>query len=172
MITSRWRIILITLGMLGIAGALYFRSYQLVSMLLGLVAFFVWSHFREGTVVLAAEAFKNKEYDKARRYLADIKNPEYLRKTRRSYYEFISGSLALQLLDDESAERHFQIASRLPFRKPNDKAIILVHLANINLRKKDYERVRAYLARASELEVSSRIAQIINKIENEIPKEK
>jgi hypothetical protein len=80
--------------------------------------------------------------------------------------------LALQLLDDESAERHFQIASRLPFRKPNDKAIILVHLANINLRKKDYERVRAYLARASELEVSSRIAQIINKIENEIPKEK
>lgn len=157
--------------MLGLGASIYLRAYQPASMLFGVVAFFVWSHFREGTVVLAAEAYKNKQYDKARHYLADIKNPEYLRKSRRSYYEFISGSLALQLLDDESAERHFQIASRLPFRKPNDKAIILVHLATLNLKKKDYERVRAYLARASELEVSSRIAQIINKIENEIPKE-
>jgi hypothetical protein len=171
MITARWHIVLITLGMLGLAGALYFRSYQVAVMLLGLVAFFIWSHFKEGTVVLAAEAFQKKQYDKARRYLADIKNPEYLRKSRRSYYEFISGSLALQILDDESAEAHFQIASRLPFKKPNDKAIILVHLANINLRKRNFERVRAYLTKASELEVSSRIAQIINKIENEIPKE-
>jgi len=130
----------------------------------------VWSHFKEGTVVLASEAFQNKEYDKARKLLADIKNPEYLRKKRRSYYEFINGNLYLQLLDDNSAERHFQIASRMPFRRPNDKAIVFVHLANINLRKKDYERVRAYLAKASELEVSSRIAQIINRIENEIPK--
>lgn len=171
MITSRWRIILITLGMLGIGGAIYLRSDQLVAMLIGIVGFFIWSHFREGTVVLASQAFQRKQYDKARQYLADIKNPEYLRKKRRSYYEFMSGSLALQLLDDDAAEYHFQLASRLPFRKPNDKAIILVHLANINLRKKDYERVRAYLARASELEVSSRIAQIINRIENELPKE-
>lgn len=171
MITSRWRIILITLGMLGIGGAIYLRSDQLVAMLIGIVGFFIWSHFREGTVVLASQAFQRKQYDKARQYLADIKNPEYLRKKRRSYYEFMSGSLALQLLDDHAAEYHFQLASRLPFRKPNDKAIILVHLANINLRKKDYERVRAYLARASELEVSSRIAQIINRIENELPKE-
>src|SRR5690606_11184935 len=141
-------------------------------ILIGFVGYLVWSHFKEGTVVLASEAFQKKEYDKARALLADIKNPEYLRKKRRSYYEYISGNLALQLLDDDAAEYHFQIASRLPFRRPNDKAIILVHLANINLRRKDYERVRAYLARASEMEVSSRIAQIINRIENEIPKKK
>lgn len=157
--------------MLGLGMAVYFRSDQVIAMLIGVVGFFIWSHFKEGTVVLASQAYQRKEYDKARYYLADIKNPEYLRKKRRSYYEFMSGSLALQLLDDDTAEYHFQLASRLPFRKPGDKAIILVQLANINLRKKDYERVRAYLARASELEVSSRIAHIINRIENELPKE-
>lgn len=170
MITSRWRWVIIVIAMMLLAWSIYHRSYQLSSLLIAIVAYMVWSHFKEGTVVLASEAFQQKEYDKARRLLADIKNPEYLRKKRRSYYEFINGNLYLQLLDDNSAERHFQIASRLPFRRPNDKAIVFVHLANINLRKKDYERVRAYLARASELEVSSRIAQIINRIENEIPK--
>ena len=157
--------------MLGLGLAIYLRLDQLVPVLIGVVGFLIWSHFKEGTVVLASQAYQRKEYDKARYYLEDIKNPEYLRKKRRSYYEFMSGSLALQLLDDEKAEYHFQIASRLPFRRPGDKAIILVQLANINLRKKDYERVRAYLARASELEVSSRIAHIINRIENELPKE-
>lgn len=156
--------------MLGMAAALYLHSYQIAIMFVGIIAFTVWSNFKEGTVVLASEAFQKKEYDKARHYLDDIKYPEYLRRKRRSYYEFISGSLALQLLNDNAAERHFQIASKLPFRRPNDKAIIFVHLANINLRKKDYERVRAYLAMASKIEVSARIAQIINKIENEIPK--
>lgn len=158
--------------MMLLAWAIYERSYQIVPLLIAVVGYVVWSHFKEGTVVLASEAFQKKEYNKARILLADIKNPEYLRKKRRNYYEFISGNLALQLLDDETAERHFQIASRLPFRRPNDKAIILVQLANINLRKHDYERVRAYLDRASELEVSSRVAQIINRIENEIPKKK
>ncbi|HUH19336.1 hypothetical protein [Albibacterium sp.] len=170
MMTSRWRWIIIVIAMLLLAWAVYHRSYQVGSLLIAIVAYMVWSHFKEGTVVLASEAFQNKEYDKARKLLADIKNPEYLRRRRRSYYEFINGNLYLQLLDDSSAERHFQLASRLPFRRPNDKAIVFVHLANINLRKKDYERVRAYLAKASEIEVSSRIAQIINRIENEIPK--
>src|SRR5690606_29042969 len=135
------------------------------------LGYLIWSHYREGTVFLATQAFQQHDYDKARRLLADIKKPERLRKKRRNYYEFMSGNLALKAGDYESAERHFQIASRLPFRRPNDKAIILVNLANINLRKKDYDRVRAYLSVARKLEVTSRISQIINKIENELPKE-
>lgn len=170
--TSRVRWVLIVLFMFLMAWAIYTRSFQYIPILVGFVGYLVWSHFREGTVVLASEAFQKKEYDKARALLADIKNPEYLRKKRRNYYEFISGNLALQLLDDSKAEYHFQLASRLPFRRANDKAIILVHLANINLRKKDYERVRAYLDKAAELDVSSRLAQIINRIQNEIPKKK
>jgi outer membrane protein assembly factor BamD (BamD/ComL family) len=46
------------------------------------------------------------------------------------------------------AEKHFQIASNFPLRNQNDKAIVLVHLANLNLRKKDHERASAYVKRA------------------------
>ncbi|WP_028297554.1 hypothetical protein [Olivibacter sitiensis] len=171
MLTSRARILVIAVLILLFAVALYQGTYQLAVIILGMIGYTVWSYYRDGTVFMASEAFKRKEFDKARILLSDIKKPEYLRKKRRNYYEYISGSLALQLLDYDKAEMHFQIASRLPFRRSNDKALVLVQLANINLHKKNYERVRAYVDKARELEVTSRVAQIINRIENEIPKQ-
>ncbi|MEC3879534.1 hypothetical protein [Parapedobacter sp. 10938] len=171
MMTSRARAIVLVLALFLLAWTFYTEAYQVAAMVAGAMGYLIWSHYREGTVFIATQAFQKKNYEKARRLLADINKPEYLRKGRRNYYEFMCGNIALKAEDYDAAERHFQIASRLPFRRPNDKAIILVHLANINLRKKDYERVRAYVELARKLEVTSRIAQIINKIENEIPKE-
>lgn len=171
MMTSRARAIVLGLALFLLAWAVYSAAYQVAAMIAGAMGYLIWSHYREGTVFMATQAFQKKDYGKAGRLLADIQKPEYLRKGRRNYYEFMCGNIALKGEDYEAAERHFQIASRLPFRRPNDKAIILVHLANINLRKKDYERVRAYVDLARKLEVTSRVAQIINKIENEIPKE-
>ncbi len=171
MMTSRARAIVVVLAFFLLAWAVYAKAYQVAAMVAGAIGYLIWSHYREGTVFIATQAFQKKDYEKARLLLADINKPQYLRKRRRNYYEFMCGNIALKAEDYEAAERHFQIASRLPFRRPNDKAIILVHLANINLRKKDYERVRAYVDLARKLEVTSRVAQIINKIENEIPKE-
>jgi len=171
MLTSKIRWIVVALASVLIVLALYKGNYQAAG-LAGLgIAYLVWSYYREGTVFLATQAFQRKDYEKTRELLAEIHRPERLRNRRRSYYEFMSGNLALQVEDYLKAEHHFQIASRLPFRRPNDKAIILVHLATLNLRKKDYGRVRAYLEVTRKLEVSSRISQIVNKIENEIPKE-
>lgn len=171
MITAKVRWIVVGFAVILIGIALYLQNYQ-AAALAGLgVSYLIWSYYKEGTVFLATQTFYDKNYDKTKKYLDEIKNPEKLRKKRRNYYEFMKGNLALHDKDYEAAERHFQIASRLPFRRPNDKAIILVHLANINLRKKEYDRVRAYLDVARKLEVTSRISQIINKIENEIPKE-
>lgn len=170
MLTSKIRWIVVGFALVLSLIALYQQQYQAAG-LAGLgIGYLIWSHYREGTVFLATQAFQKKDYEKTQRLLDDIKHPERLRKRRRNYYEFMSGNMALQAEDYAAAERHFQIASRLPFRRPNDKAIILVHLANLNLRKKEYDRVRAYIDVARKLEVSSRISQIINKIENEIPK--
>lgn len=169
--TSKARAAVLVLAFLLLAWSIYTQAHQAAILVAGAIGYLIWSHYREGTVFIASQAFQKKDYDKARRLLADIKRPEYLRKRRRNYYEFMCGNLALKAEDYDAAERHFQIASRLPFRRPNDKAIILVNLANINLRKKDFERVRAYIELARKLEVTSRVAQIINKIENEIPKD-
>src|SRR5690606_6361332 len=135
MMTSRARTIVLALAFFLLAWAAYTGAYQVAAMVGGAMGYLIWSHYREGTVFIATQAFQNKDYEKARRLLADINKPEYLRKGRRNYYEFMCGNIALKAEDYDAAERHFQIASRLPFRRPNDKAIILVNLANINLRK-------------------------------------
>lgn len=170
MMTSRMRWIVVAFALALSLIAVYQKQYE-AAALAGLgISYLIWSHYREGSVFLATQAFQKKDYQKTKKLLEDIKYPERLRKNRRNFYEFMSGNIALQEEDYEAAERHFQLASRLPFRRPNDKAIILVHLANINLRKKEYDRVRAYIDVARKLEVTSRISQIINKIENEIPR--
>jgi len=171
MMTSRVRAVVLVLAFLLMVWGVYTNAHQVAVMAAGAMGYLIWSHYREGTVFLATQAFQKQDFEKVRRLLEDISKPDYLRKGRRNYYEFMCGNLALKAGDYDAAERHFQIASRLPFRRPNDKAIILVNLANINLRKKDYERVRAYVDLARKLEVTSRVAQIINKIENEIPKD-
>lgn len=170
--TSRVRGIVLIIAFVLMLWAFYEGTYQVGIMVLGGMGYLIWSHYREGTVFMATQAFQQQDFERTRTLLDDIKRPELLRKKRRNYYEFMSGNLALKAEDYEAAERHFQIASRLPFRRPNDKAIILINLANINLRKKDYERVGKYIEVARKLEVTSRVAQIINKIENEIPKDK
>lgn len=172
MMTSRVRAIVLIIAFILMLWAFYEGTYQVGVMVLGGIGYQVWSHYREGTVFMATQAFQRQDFERTKVLLEDIKRPDLLRKGRRNYYEFMSANLALKAEDYETAERHFQIASRLPFRRANDKAIILINLANINLRKQDYERVKKYIEVARELEVTSRVAQIINKIENEIPKDK
>lgn len=172
MMTSRVLGIVLIVACILMLWAFYEGTYQVGAMVLGGIGYLIWSHYREGTVFMATQAFQRQDYERTRVLLDDIKRPEWLRKGRRNYYEFMQGNLALKAEDYASAERHFQIASCLPFRRPNDKAIILINLANINLRKQDYDRVQAYIEVARKLDVTSRVAQIINKIENEIPKDR
>ncbi|MGV3705309.1 MAG: hypothetical protein ACO1NU_07990 [Arcticibacter sp.] len=170
MITRNVRFVLIALATVLLAFTITREEYQAAALVaLGIVLLIV-SYFRDGTVVLAARSFQDKNYEKTERLLKEITHPERLRKARRGYYEFIYGNIELQRMNYEEAERHFQIASRYPLRNENDKALVFVHLANLNLRKKQMDRVEAYLEKARELKTSARVQNIIEKIETEIQK--
>ena len=137
---------------------------------MGLIGYVVWSQYRDGSVFLATQAFHKQDYDKTRKLLAEIKNPDHLRKGRRNFYEFMMGNLALKDDNMEQAEYHFQLASRLPWRKDHEKAMVLINLASIGLRKKDYQRTTAYIAVAEKLSLTARQKDIIEKIKLEIEK--
>lgn len=145
--------------------------YELAAVVFAGIAYLIWGYYKQGTVVLAAKAYHHKDYEKAALLLKEIKDPDRLAANRRGYYEFISGNIELQQQNFEEAERHFQIASKFPLKNQNDKAIVLVQLANLNLKKKDFDKASAYSARARELKISSRVENIIEKIEREIQKQ-
>ncbi len=148
--------------------SLYIKQNQLAAIFGSLFAFILWSHFKQSSIMLASKYFKDANYDKAEKILEDVVNPDKLAKNRRGYYEFMKANIALQKEDFETAELHFQIASRFPLGGKNDKAYVLIHLANLALRKKEGEKALVYAQKAKELATTSRAQEIINIIEKEV----
>ena len=147
--------------------SLYFKQYQLAAIAGFLFGFVLYTHYKHSSVLLASKYFKDADYERTEKVLEEIGNPDRLSKNRRGYYEFMRANIALQKEDFETAEFHFQIASRFPLGGKNDKAYVLIHLANLALRKKDGERAKAYVEKAKELATSSRAQEIIKIIEKE-----
>ena len=169
---TRFRFILIAIAVVLLAYCIVSGNYYSCVYILGFIGYMIWSQYRDGTVFLATQAFHKQDYEKTKKLLAEIKNPDHLRKGRRNFYEFMQGNIALKEDRIEEAEYHFQLASRLPWKKDLEKGMVLINLANINLRKKDWERVEGYLAVAEKLDLTSRQKEIIQKIKNNIEKNK
>lgn len=146
---------------------LFYDQNQLAALGGLMFAFVLWSHFKHSSIVLASKYFQKGDYDRTEQLLAEVPNPDRLARNRRGYYEFMRGNIALKKEEYDMAEHHFQIASRFPLGGKNDKAFVLIHLANLALRKKDGERSRAYIAKAKELASTPKAQDIINKIEKE-----
>lgn len=169
---TKGRLIVVAICLAGIAFVVYEKQYNFVVYLLGVICYLLWSHYKEGTVYLATQAFHRQDYDKTERLLDEIKNPDRLRKGRRNFYEFMMGNIALKKGEVEQAEYHFQLASRLPWKRQYEKGMVLINLANINLGKREYDRVTGYLDVAEQLKLTARQKDIISKIREEVKKNK
>jgi hypothetical protein len=168
--TTKARYIVLAVAVCFLGYALYAQHYYISVYILGGIAYLIWSQYREGPIFMATQAFHQKDYEKTKKLLAEIKNPDMLRKKRRNFYEFMMGNIALKEERIDEAAYHFQLASRLPWRKEHEKAMVLINLANINLRKKEYDRTKTYLEVANQLKITERQKAIIQKIEKELPK--
>ena len=70
--------------------------------------------------------------------LNEVPNPERLAKNRRGYYEFMRANIALQR-EQIMKKRNtiFRLPANFRWVAKHDKAFVLIHLANLALRKKD-----------------------------------
>jgi len=167
MYNAKGRYALMALFVIAAGVCLFYDQIQLAVMAGFFFAFVIWSHFKHSSILLASKHFKNGDYEKTEKILAEVPNPDRLARNRRGYYEFMRANIALKREEYDVAEHHFQIASRFPLGGKNDKAFVLIHLANLALRKKDVERTKAYIEKAKELAVTPKAQEIINKIEQE-----
>jgi tetratricopeptide (TPR) repeat protein len=148
----------------------YEHVYALVGAVLMFIALIIWGYFKEGTVILAAKSFHHKDYEKSESLLAQVNNPEWLSKKRRGFYEFIMGGISLQKQDYDAAERHYELAAQFPLRSANDHVAALVHVANISIRHRNYEKAKAYLqlARQQEEKITAKMQDVIKRLEKEL----
>lgn len=170
MLTNRARFAIIAVAVILLIWTAYVQVYEISAMVAAGILYLIYGYFKEGTVVLAAKAYHQQNYEKAEGLLNEIKNPEWLKKSRRGYYEVMLGNIELKREALSKAEMHFQIASRFQLKNQNEKALVLVQLANLNIRKKEFKKSQAYIDIAKDLKISPRVNNIIEKIEIEIKK--
>ncbi len=152
----------------------YHQTYELMAAALLFIVLLIWGYFKEGTVILAAKSFHKKDYDKTALLLSQISNPSWLSKKRRGFYEFIMGGVYLQKQDFDEAEKHYELAAQYPLRTANDHVAALVHVANISIRRGNYDKAGAYLQLANKHqgEVKSKMKEVIAKLEQELKQHK
>lgn len=167
MYNTTGRYILMAIFVIAAVVCAIYDQFELAAFAALLLAFVIWSHFKHSSVLMASKHFKNGDHAKAAALLNEVPNPDRLARSRRGYYEFMKANIALKQEDYDAAEYHFQIASRFPVGGQNEKSYVLIHLANLAYRKKDAERMRAYIEKAKELAVTPRSKEIIDKLERE-----
>ena len=174
MFTNNARIVLIGIFLAMGLFFSYHQVYELMGAVLLFIVLLIWGYFKEGTVILAAKSFHKKDYDKTALLLSQISNPSWLSKKRRGFYEFIMGGVCLQKQDYDEAEKHYELAAQYPLRTANDHVAALVHVANISIRRGNYDKAEAYLQLANKHqgEVKSKMKEVIAKLEQELKQHK
>lgn len=145
MFTNRTRFFIGFIFLLSLILLAYLRLYPFAAVALMMITLLIWDYFKQGTLVVAARLFHHKQYDDAEQALLEIRNPQWLSKHRRGYYEFLMGGVCLQKQDYTDAEKHYEVAAQYPLRSVNDHVAALVHVANISIRLANYEKAGAYL---------------------------
>ncbi len=174
MFTNRARQLVIFVFILVMLFSIYEQAYEIVGLALLAIGILVWGYFKEGTIILAAKDFHDKNYEKTEGLLRQIDQPKWLSRKRRGYYEYMMGGIALQKQDFEAAENHYEIAAQFPLKSVNDHVAALVHVANINIRQHRFDKAEAYLGLAlkQNQNLTSKMRDVITELEKEIKQRK
>lgn len=172
MFTNKARILVAVVFLFLLIFFVYQHTYELAGVALVFIVLLIWGYFKEGPIILAAKHFHKKDYEKAEALLLQIRNPQWLSKKRRGFYEFLMGGICMQKHDFEDAELHYELAAQYPLRTINDHVAALVHVANISIRNGKYDKAAAYLQLAKEKEeqVTAKMKSVIAQIEEVLNK--
>ena len=125
-------------------------SWPLLLIGIGLLA----SYFLLGTVTSTANLIQTMDFDAAEKRLNMTKFPGLLYITNRAFYYIMKGSIKMNQGDNNGAEEQFNNALNLKLPSDNEKAMVLLQLANINATKNKWSAAKNYFSQAKKLKVS------------------
>lgn len=126
--------------------------YAIPLILIGLG--FLASYIFLGTVQTAAEIMQAGDYEATEKRLNLTIMPDWLYVTNRAFYYIIKGSLALNRKDNETAEALFQKAKNMKLPSDNERAMVLMQLANMAAMKNNWNQAQAYYRELKKLNVT------------------
>ena len=107
-----------------------------------------------GTVQSTAQLVQDQQFDEAEKRLGLTLKPEWLYKTNRAFFYMIKGTLAMNRKDHTAAEEWLTKAQSIELPSDNEKAMVLLQLANINVSKNKWTKAKAIFQEMKKLKVS------------------
>lgn len=107
-----------------------------------------------GTIQSSAQLIQDGDFDGAEQRLALTKWPNLLYITNRAMYYIMKGSIATNRQNNKEAEEHFDTALNMKLPSDNERAMVLLQLANINATKEKWNVARKYYKEAEKLDVT------------------
>lgn len=126
--------------------------YALPLIIVGLV--FLASYFLFGTIQSASELLQVQQIEAAEKRLALTASPKFLLKLNRGYYYMIKGGIAVQKNDVAEAEEMFTEAQNHNLQTDNDKAMVWLNLASINIQKRKFQQAISYQRQLKKLTIT------------------
>ncbi|MDC8002970.1 hypothetical protein POV27_02845 [Aureisphaera galaxeae] len=148
----------------------YYTKEDFIAMSMMLIAgvLFIYGYFKYGTVYAAVQQVKRRNLKKAEVLISKIKNPDKLIKGHKSYYYFTTGLIALEKQELEKSHSDLTQALEIGLRTKNDKSIVLLNLAHIELLRKDHTKASEYIKKVREMDLNPLVESETNRIEKEI----
>ena len=112
------------------------------------------SYLMLGTIQSSAELVQLQRFDAAEKRLNMTLSPRLLYVTNRAFYYILKGSFAMNRKENDEAEALFNKALSLKLPSDNEKAMILLQLANINAGKNKWNAARKYFRDAKKLKIT------------------
>jgi tetratricopeptide (TPR) repeat protein len=129
-------------------GLIYSWPFFLIGIIL------LVSYLLLGTVASAANMVQTMDFDGAEKRLGLTLSPKFLYVTNRAFYYIMTGSIKMNRNDHNGAEDEFNKALNLKLPTDNEKAMVLLQLANINATKNKWNAAKNYYNQAKKLKVS------------------
>lgn len=126
--------------------------YAFVFLLIGLGL--LASYFLLGTVQSAAEFIQLQDFAGAEQRLNLTIFPKLLYVTNRAIFYLLKGSIEMSKQNTKEAEGFFNIALELELPSDNEKAMVILQLANINAQRNNWTGAKVQFAQVKKLKIT------------------
>ncbi len=125
--------------------------------------FFIYEHFKGGSIFLAFQAYKKGKVEWVRKFLKNTYKPEWLRPSSRSYYYFLSAVVNSVDNDLQRAKNNLLTAIQLPFNTENMRCMVHCFLAEVYLDLGDFNEGKKLYETACNISHRVELNQVLEK---------
>lgn len=160
---------LLAVGMLGSTVALFYTGFWGWGITMILPTIIIgFSFFRNEKMILALNAMRTGDTEKAKKYVNKISAPQFLPKKQHAYILFLKAVLNTQELGFAQSEQLLRKAMTMGLRTGQDNAVARMHLAGICAQTGRRTEAVTLLAEAKKLDSSGMMKEQINQMQGQM----